>query len=149
MSVIDDLTNDLKVAMKSHDKVALAVIRGLKSQLTNAQIDNNNEPLTEEQSSAIILKEIKQQKESITEFKKANRDDLVTDQEEKLAIAMKYAPQQMSTEAITALVKETIQAVSASSMGDFGKVMGALMPKVKGKADGNLVNQIVKSELSK
>ncbi len=93
------------------------------------------------------MKEIKQQKESLEEFKKADRQDLVADQEAKLKIAEEYAPKQMSNEEVQKIVDETISQVGAESMADFGKVMGAIMPKVKGQADGSVINQMVKKQL--
>ncbi|MDN6436384.1 GatB/YqeY domain-containing protein, partial [Lentilactobacillus parabuchneri] len=125
----------------------LGVIRGIKSQIMNAKVADSNHDLTEEQITDIIMKEIKQQKESLEEFKKADRQDLVADQEAKLKIAEEYAPKQMSNEEVQKIVDETISQVGAESMADFGKVMGAIMPKVKGQADGSVINQMVKKQL--
>lgn len=137
----------MKDAMKARDKVRLGVIRGIKSQIMNAKVADSNHDLTEEQITDIIMKEIKQQKESLEEFKKADRQDLVADQEAKLKIAEEYAPKQMSNEEVQKIVDETISQVGAESMADFGKVMGAIMPKVKGQADGSVINQMVKKQL--
>lgn len=147
MSVYDKLLADMKDAMKARDKVRLGVIRGIKSQIMNAKVADSNHNLTEEQITDIIMKEIKQQKESLEEFKKADRQDLVADQEAKLKIAEEYAPKQMSNEEVQKIVNETISQVGAESMADFGKVMGAIMPKVKGQADGSVINQMVKKQL--
>ncbi|APR08577.1 glutamyl-tRNA(Gln) amidotransferase subunit E [Lentilactobacillus parabuchneri] len=147
MSVYDKLLADMKDAMKARDKVRLGVIRGIKSQIMNAKVADSNHDLTEEQITDIIMKEIKQQKESLEEFKKADRQDLVADQEAKLKIAEEYAPKQMSNEEVQKIVNETISQVGAESMADFGKVMGAIMPKVKGQADGSVINQMVKKQL--
>ncbi|MDN6543507.1 MAG: GatB/YqeY domain-containing protein, partial [Lentilactobacillus parabuchneri] len=141
------LLADMKDAMKARDKVRLGVIRGIKSQIMNAKVADSNHDLTEEQITDIIMKEIKQQKESLEEFKKADRQDLVADQEAKLKIAEEYAPKQMSNEEVQKIVDETISQVGAESMADFGKVMGAIMPKVKGQADGSVINQMVKKQL--
>ncbi|MSE22522.1 GatB/YqeY domain-containing protein, partial [Lactobacillus parabuchneri] len=123
-SVYDKLLADMKDAMKARDKVRLGVIRGIKSQIMNAKVADSNHDLTEEQITDIIMKEIKQQKESLEEFKKADRQDLVADQEAKLKIAEEYAPKQMSNEEVQKIVNETISQVGAESMADFGKVMG-------------------------
>jgi len=147
MSIKEQLNSELKEAMKSKDKEKLTVIRGLKAQITNAEVANNNQELTDEQVGQIVLKEIKQINESITEFKKGNRDDLVADQENKLKLTEVYAPAQMSKDEVSKVVSETIAEVGAESMADFGKVMGAIMPKVKGKADGNVINKLVKEQL--
>ncbi|WP_268913137.1 GatB/YqeY domain-containing protein [Lentilactobacillus sp. SPB1-3] len=147
MSIKEQLNSELKEAMKAKDKEKLTVIRGLKAQITNAEVANNNQELTDEQVGQIVLKEIKQINESITEFKKGNRDDLVADQENKLKLTEVYAPAQMSEDEVSKVVSETIAEVGAESMADFGKVMGAIMPKVKGKADGNVINKLVKEQL--
>lgn len=81
------------------------------------------------------------------EFKKADRQDLVKDQEAKLKIAEEYAPKQLSEDEVEKIVNDTISQIGAESMADFGKVMGAIMPKVKGKADGSVINKLVKKQL--
>lgn len=147
MSVYDKLLSDMKDAMKARDKVRLGVIRGIKAQVMNAKVANGNHDLTEDQINDIIMKEIKQQKESLEEFQKADRKDLAEEQEAKLKIAEEYAPKQLSEAAVEKIVQETISQVGAESMADFGKVMGAIMPKVKGQADGSVINKLVKQQL--
>lgn len=147
MSIVSSLNEDLKTAMKAHDKNALNVIRAIKTDLTNAKVELGHE-LSDEEELTIIAREIKQCKESIIEFQNGGRDDLVAEQKAQLKVMSKYAPTQMSKEEIEKIVTETISNVEASSMKDFGKVMGAVMPKVKGKADGTLVNQLVKQHLN-
>src|SRR5690606_34250725 len=95
----------------------------------------------------ILQREVKQRKDSLQEFTKAGRDDLVADVQAEIAIISEYLPQPMTEEEIKAVVQQTLQEVGASSKADMGKVMGALMPKVKGRADGRLVNQIVQQLL--
>lgn len=147
MSVYDQLLSDLKDAMKACDKVKLDVIRGIKAQIMNAEVDNKGKKLTDEQVAAVVMREIKQEKESIEEFEKAGRTDLVDDQKAKLKIAEAYAPKQLSEDEVEKIVTETISQIHAESMADFGKVMGAIMPKVKGKADGSVINKLVKKQL--
>ena len=149
MSVYDQLNSDLKDAMKARDKVRLGVIRGLKSQIMNAEVDNGNQKLTDDQINSVVMKEIKQQKESLAEFQKANRDDLAKDQAAKLKIAEEYAPKQLSEAEVEKVVTDTIDQLHAESMADFGKVMGAIMPKVKGQADGSIINKLVKKQLQR
>ena len=141
MSIATSLNEDLKNAMKEHNKTALNVIRSLKSALTNEKVALGHD-LSDDEELTVISREVKQVKESIAEFKDGGRDDLVAEQEEQLAVLSKYAPKQMSKEEIDKVVEETISEVGASAMSDFGKV------KVKGKADGNEVNQSVKAHLS-
>ncbi|MEY2348949.1 GatB/YqeY domain-containing protein [Lentilactobacillus buchneri] len=147
MSVYDKLLSDMKDAMKARDKVRLGVIRGIKAQVMNAKVADGNHDLTEDQINDIIMKEIKQQKESLEEFQKADRKDLAEEQEAKLKIAEEYAPEQLSEAEVEKIVQETISQVGAESMTDFGKVMGAIMPKVKGQADGSVINKLVKQQL--
>jgi len=147
MSLVQTITDDMKTAMKARDKDTLSVIRMIKAALMNEKVKVNHE-LSDEEAQTVIAREYKQRKESFEEFKKGNRDDLVKGTEAELKIVGKYMPQQLSKEEIEKIVADTIASVGASSTSDFGKVMGAVMPKVKGKADGKLVNQAVKSQLS-
>ena len=147
MSVYDKLLSDMKDAMKARDKVRLGVIRGIKAQVMNAKVADGNHDLNEDQINDIIIKEIKQQKESLEEFQKADRQDLVEEQQAKLKIAEEYAPKQLSEAEVEKVVQETISQIGAESMADFGKVMGAIMPKVKGQADGSIINKLVKQQL--
>ncbi len=147
MSLVQTITDDMKTAMKARDKKTLSVIRMLKAALMNEKVKVNHE-LNDEEAQAVIAREYKQRKESLDEFKKGNREDLAADTQEELKVVEKYMPKQLSQAEIEKIVAETISTVGATSTADFGKVMGAVMPKVKGKADGKLVNQAVKSQLS-
>ena len=98
---------------------------------------------------AVMAREYKQRKESLEEFEKAGREDLINQAKNELAIVEKYMPKQLSKDEVTKIVKEVIDELNASSMKNFGQVMGAVMPKVQGQADGKLVNQVVKEQLSK
>lgn len=147
MSLLKQLTTDMVVAMKNRDKETLAVVRMLKAAVQNAQIEAGHD-LTPDEEVAVLSREYKQRKESLAEFEKAGRQDLVDKTNNELKIVEKYMPKQLSADEVAKIVKETIAQVGASSMKDFGKVMGAVMPKVKGQADGKVVNQAVKSALS-
>src|SRR5690625_5019078 len=133
-------------AMKAKDKERLMVIRMIKSSLQNEQISKGSE-LTEEEELTVLSREKKQRNESLEEFKNANRNDLVEKLEKELVIIDEYLPEQLDGEEVEAVVKETIVETEASSMKDMGKVMSALMPKIKGRADGKLVSNLVKREL--
>ncbi|UQS85447.1 GatB/YqeY domain-containing protein [Apilactobacillus apisilvae] len=146
MSISENINNDLKSAMKAHDKIALTVIRMVKTDLMNEKIKLGHD-LSEDEELTVISREVKQHKESIDDFKSANRDDLVSAQEAEMKVLEKYAPKQLSKDEVDKIVSETIKSVGASNMSDFGKVMGAVMPKLKGKADGSIVNQSVKGYL--
>ena len=151
MSLKEQLTEDMKTAMKAKEegKQRLAVIRMVRSAIRQQEIDGNGkQALGDEGVIAIISKEVKMRKDSLEEFKKGDRQDLVAQTEAEIAVLMPYLPQQLSEEEIRTFVKEAVEKSGASSQKDMGKVMGLLMPKVKGRADGKLVNSIVREMLN-
>ena len=151
MSLKEQLTEDMKTAMKAKEegKQRLAVIRMVRSAIRQQEIDGNGkQALDDEGVIAIISKEVKMRKDSLEEFKKGDRQDLVAQTEAEIAVLMPYLPQQLSEEEIRTFVKEAVEKSGAPSQKDMGKVMGLLMPKVKGRADGKLVNSIVREMLN-
>jgi len=148
MSMQDQLMSDLKEAMKAKDKVRKLTITMLRSQIKQVEVDTRAD-VKEEQIVDIIAKQVKQKKAAIEEFEKADRTDLVDEANEEINVLMAYLPEQLSEEEIRSLVQETIDAVGAASQKDMGKVMGALSPKTKGKADNKLVSQVVRELLNK
>ncbi|MFC6202531.1 GatB/YqeY domain-containing protein [Lactiplantibacillus nangangensis] len=147
MSLTETLNGDLKAAMKARDKQSLSVLRMLKSALMNEKI-NAGHDLTADEEVSVISRELKQRRESLSEFEKADRQDLVDGIKAEIAIVEKYMPKQLSDDEVKQIVADTIQQVGATGKSDFGKVMGAVMPKLKGQADGKLINQTVKSLLN-
>ena len=147
MSLLETLTADMKTAMKAKDKDSLSVIRMLKSAATNEQI-NVGHDLTEEEELSVLSRELKQRKDSLAEFEKADREDLVAHTEMEIKVVEKYMPAQLSEAEVKQIIADTVKEVGAESKADFGKVMSAVMPKLKGQADGKLVNQTVKELLS-
>ncbi|BAB05074.1 GatB/YqeY domain-containing protein [Halalkalibacterium halodurans] len=147
MNLLDRLNQDMKEAMKNKEKEKLSVIRMVKSSLQNEQIKFGRD-LTEDDQLTVLNRELKQRKDSLQEFEKANREDLVEKLRNEISILEHYMPEQLSEDELLAIVNETIAEVGASSKADMGKVMGAIMPKVKGKADGGLVNRLVQQQLS-
>lgn len=143
----DKLQEDLKVALRKSDKLRLSAIRAVISAAQYAQIDKGK-PLEDPDLLGIIAKEAKQRRESIDAFRKGNRQDLVEKEEGELAVLTEYLPQQMTREEIVALATKVMAEVGAKGPTDKGKVMGKLMPQVKGRAEGQLVNTVV-SELLK
>ena len=137
----------MKLAMKAKEKNVLQVIRMIKASLQNDQIKLGRE-LNAEEELTVLSREMKQRRDSLVEFQKANREDLVQKVEEEIAIVEKYLPAQLTDEEVRQIVKQAIQKVGATSSAAFGQVMGVVMPQVKGKADGNLVNETVKEELN-
>ncbi|MDQ0339633.1 uncharacterized protein YqeY [Caldalkalibacillus uzonensis] len=148
MSLAEQLNSDMKQAMKNKEKTRLSVIRMVKAALKNEEIKLGR-ALTDEDVLTVLSREMKQRKESLQEFEKAGRDDLVETLKEEISVLETYLPEQMSEDELRQLVSDTITEVGAVSKADMGKVMGAIMPKVKGKADGALVNRLVQEALSR
>ncbi|WP_027091134.1 GatB/YqeY domain-containing protein [Cohnella thermotolerans] len=146
MSLAERLNEDMKQAMKAQDKFRLSAIRMVRASVKNQEIELRR-PLEDNEVLDILSREVKQRKDSLQEFTKAGRDDLAKDLQAEIDIIAQYLPQQLTEEEIKAIVTQTIQETGASSKADMGKLMGALMPKVKGRADGKLVNQIVQQQL--
>jgi len=146
MSLSERLNEDMKQAMKSQDKFKLSVIRMVRSAIKNREIDLRR-TLDDNEVLDILSREIKQRKDSLQEFDKAGRSDLAEEVKSEIDVISVYLPQQLSEEEVKVIVQQTIQETGASSKADMGKVMAALMPKVKGIADGKLVNQTVQQLL--
>lgn len=142
--------NDLKQSMLARDELRTSVIRLLLSALTYYEIQKGGAGYegTDEDVLEVTGREVKKRKESIEMYQKGNRQDLVDKETKELEILQTYLPAQMSEEEVRKLVKEAVAKTGAKSITEMGKVMGVLMPKVKGKADGSLVSQLVKEELS-
>ncbi|MBH5318136.1 GatB/YqeY domain-containing protein [Paenibacillus sp. GSMTC-2017] len=146
MNLSERLTDDMKQAMKSQEKFKLSTIRMMRASVKNLEIDLKR-PLDDNEVLDILSREIKQRKDSLQDFKKAGREDLVTGLEAEIEIISHYLPEQLTEEEIQEIVRQTIHELGASSKADMGKVMSALMPKTKGRADGKLVNQAVQQFL--
>ncbi len=145
------LRDELKQSMLAKDTTRTSVLRMLLSAINYYEIQKAgaNYEANDEDVMTVIQREVKQHRDSIEQFTTGGRKDLAEKEEKELAILQKYMPEQMGEEEIKKLVADAITQTGASSPQDMGKVMGALMPKVKGKADGSLVSKIVKEELSK
>jgi uncharacterized protein YqeY len=138
----DKLNTDLRQALRSGDSLRCSVIRLLLSAINYSEMAKQTQ-LGDSDIHGVIAKEIKQRKESIEAFKQGNRPDLATKEESEMAILKGYLPEQMTRAEIEALVQRVITDVCATGPKDKGKVMGKLMPLVKGKADGQEVNVVV------
>jgi uncharacterized protein YqeY len=143
------LQEELKQSMLARNVLKTSVLRMLLSALNYYEIQKGGAgyEATDEDVLGVIQKEAKQRRDSIEEFKKANRMELVDKETKELEMLLVYLPQQMSEDEIKSLVKDAINQTGAKTIADMGKVMAALMPKVKGKADGGLVSKIVKESL--
>lgn len=148
MSLLERLNKDIIQAMKNKEKDKLTTFRMLKSSLQNEAIKLGKQELSEEEELTVLSREMKQRKDSLQEFDKAGRSDLVEKLRMELSYVVAYMPKQLSEDELTTIISETIAMIGASSKADMGKVMAALMPKVKGKADGSLVNKLVQQHLS-
>jgi len=148
MSLLDTINQDLKTAMKSGDEVGKRTLRGLKAAITRAEKEKGNQPLTDDEILAVLQKQAKQRRDSIEAYQQAGRDDLVAEESAELAVIETYLPQQMSEEEIRTVAQRVIDEVGATGPRDMGKVMGKLMPQLRGKADGRLVNQVVRNLLA-
>ncbi|PES68375.1 hypothetical protein CN507_11380 [Bacillus cereus] len=142
MSLLGRLNDDMKQAMKNKQKEKLTVIRMVKAALQNEGIKLQH-TLTEEEELTVLVREVKQYKDSLLEFKKAGREDLVDKLQSEIQILSAYLPEQLTEEELADIIKQVISEVGATSKADMGKVMTAVMPKVKGKTDGSLVNKLV------
>ena len=146
MSLKEQLTADMKEAMKNKEKERLAVIRMVRGAIRQQEIDGQKE-LGDEDVIAVISKEVKMRRDSIEEFQKGGREDLVEKTQAEIDVLLPYLPAQLSEDEVRELVKTAVEQTGAATPKDMGKVMGVLMPKVKGRADGKMVNTIVKSFL--
>ncbi len=146
-----DLQSQLKESMMAKDTEKTSVLRMLISAITYYEIQKGGAgyEANDEDVLTVIQKEAKQRKDSISEYEKANRQDLADKEKSELKMLQEYLPKQLSEEEIKELVKQTISQTGASNIQDLGKVMGQLAPQTKGKADGAVVSRIVREELSK
>ena len=141
------LSDDMRTAMKAREKLKVSTLRLASSAVTYAEKDKRRE-LTKDEVIEVLAREVKKRREAATEYTAAKRQDLADKELEEAEILKEYLPEQISTDEITTLVKAAITETGALGLGDIGKVMGAVIPKTKGKADGKQVNEIVRSLLS-
>lgn len=146
MSLKEQLVADLKQSMKNKDTIAKSAITLVRAAILQVEKDERRE-LSEDDIIGVISKQVKQRKDVLIDFQKANRQDLIEQTEREIEILTKYLPQQLSEEELKVIVLDAINEVGATSMKDMGKIMGIVMPKIKGRADGGMVNKIVKENL--
>lgn len=146
MSLKEQLKDALKDAMRAKDAERKMVLRGALAAIKQAEVDIGEQK--EEDILGIVQKEYKGRKESIADAEKAERPDLIEAAKSEMTILEEFLPKGLTEEEVEAIVKEVIAQVGASSMADMGKVMGAVMPHTKGRADGGMVNQIVRKLLA-
>jgi len=147
MGLEERLVEEMKQAMKSNDKAKLSTIRMIRSAVKNKEIDLRK-PLDDDAIFRVIQGMVKKSEESIEQFKTGGRMDLVEKETKEIEIMKSYLPQPLSREEILKVIDQTIEETKASSLKDLGKVMKTVMPKLGGKVDGAVVNQLVKERLS-
>ncbi|MBB1270872.1 GatB/YqeY domain-containing protein [Shewanella sp. SR44-3] len=146
MSLIDQLKDQMKDAMRAKDKVRLGTIRMALAAIKQIEVDTREE-LTDEQAIAVLTKMVKQRRDSIAQYEAAGRSELAAIEAEEIQVIETFLPTPLSEAEVAALLDEAIQAVGASSMADMGKVMGALKAKVQGRADMGAIGALIRAKL--
>lgn len=147
MTMKEKIMSDMKEAMRNKDELKLRVLRSIKTAIGYFEVEGEKREATDDDIAKIILKEIKKRQESVEAYRQAGREDLAHLEEEELKILQQYAPKMLSREEIQAIVNQVIIELNATK-NDFGKVMKEVMNRVKGSADGKIVNEVVKELLS-
>lgn len=140
------LQQDMKEALKNHDKIRLQTIRMVLAAIKNAEIEKMH-PLSDEEVAAVIQREIKMRREALEQFARGGREDLVRQTEGEIKVLEDYLPKQLDDNELKQIIMATIAEVGAQSAKEMGKVMAALMPKIRGRADGKKANALVKELL--
>jgi len=149
MALEEKINADLKAAMMAKDEAGLRGIRAIKSAILLAKTEKGSDgTLTPERESQMLQKLVKQRRDSITEFEKANRQDLIDKEKQELAVIEKYLPAMMSEDEVREIIKKIIAETGATSQKEMGKVMGAASKQLAGKADNKMVAEIVKASLT-
>lgn len=147
MNLVETLDKEIIEAMKAKDSVRLATLRGVKGAMKLQSIDHKKE-INDELLIDVVSKEIKTRNESIKEFEKGGRQDLIDKTEEEIKILSKYLPEQLSEEEIVNIINQVFEEVNPSGIKDMGKVMDIVTPKVKGKADMSVVSALIRNKLN-
>ena len=146
--LLEKIDAALKNAMKNKNEAVRETLRMLKAAIKNKEIEKKAKSLSEPELLEIIQKQIKQRRDSIAEFEKANRKDLADKEKLEISILEQYLPKQLTEAELKTIVQKAIQTVGAKTKADMGKIMKEVMPQVTGKADGKAVNQVVLSLLN-
>ena len=146
MSLKETLTQDLKLALKEKDTIKKNTVQGIRAAILQFEKDNLTE-LDDDGILDVIAKELKKRKDVLPEYEKSGRQDLITQLNREIEIVMGYLPSQLSEDELDEIVKNAVESTGASSMKDMGKIMAEVMPKIKGRADGKLVNALAKKYL--
>lgn len=148
MSLKEILADDLKSAMKDKDIIRKNVVQMVRAAVLQVEKDNKV-TLDDDGVLDVIAKQLKQRRDSLPDYEKSGREDLIADLKAEMDVLMKYLPEQLTEDELRTIVEAAIDSTGASSMKDMGKVMSEVMPKVKGRADGKMINEIAKAILTK
>ncbi len=148
MSLIEDIDSEIKKALKEKEKIRLSTLRLLKASIKNAEIEKMD-TLDETEITDIVSREVKRRKEAIVEYEKGNRPELAEKESQELEVLSEFMPEQLSEKELEGIIKEAIESTQATDTKDLGKVMSQVMPAIKGRAEGKVVNQMVREALSK
>lgn len=148
MSLIEDIDSEIKKALKEKEKIRLSTLRLLKASIKNAEIEKMD-TLDETEITDIVSGEVKRRKEAIVEYEKGNRPELAEKESLELEVLSEFMPEQLSEKELEGIIKEAIESTQATDTKDLGKVMSQVMPAIKGRAEGKVVNQMVREALSK
>ena len=146
MSIKETLTQDLKLALKEKDTIKKNTVQGIRAAILQFEKDNLTE-LNDDGILDVIAKELKKRKDVLPEYEKSGREDLITQLNREIEIVMGYLPSQLSEDELDEIVRQAVEVSGASSMKDMGAVMAEVMPKVRGRADGKMVNALAKKYL--
>ena len=148
MSLRDQIPEDLKTALRGKKSLDLLVLRMLQAAIKNREIDNKGE-LNDEEIVQVVSSEIKKRRDAIEEFTKVSREDAAEAEQLEINVLMKYMPEQLSEEEVASKVQELVAGSGAAGLKDLGIAMKVVMPALKGKADGKLINKYVREQLAK
>ena len=148
MSLSEKLAKEMKNALKQRDKIRLSTIRLIRDAILKREIEQGRESLDDDGITKVISTMVRKSEEATEEFKRGGRQDLVDQENQQLEILRSFLPQQLSMEEIQSLINEVVQEAGAVDLKDLGKVMKILLPKISGRADGGIVNQMVRERLS-
>ena len=146
MTLKDKLAEDLKFSMKSKDTIRKNTVQGIRAAVLQVEKDNKV-TLDDDGVIEVIAKELKKRKDVLSDYEKSGRDDLIGDLKKEIEVLVGYLPSQLTKEELDEIVKKSIETVGATSIKDMGKIMADVLPKVKGRADGKMVNEIVRTYL--
>ena len=146
MSIKETLAQDLKLSLKEKDIIKKNTVQGIRAAILQYEKDNLTE-LDDDGILDVIAKELKKRRDVLPEYERSGREDLITQLNREIEIVMGYLPSQLSEDELDEIVKNAVESTGASSMKDMGKIMAEVMPKIKGRADGKLVNALAKKYL--